>query len=321
MFLHMCVCPQWGCYPSMHCRWYPSMPCSRSPRGWYPSMRCRFPGPHPGGSWEGSGGGGSTGPQSRGKLRRIWPGGLQVHTQGESWRGSGRGQGCLQANIQGVSKPTPRGYLLQRGVSAPGAMWRPPPPPMTATAAIGTHPTGMHSCLSIGLIQIHTDTQWIYLTHKSYIWCLPTERSRKDIEVEGFYCVPKKPNKIVTVIMSTDYFDVDKWVTLGPACNEICYNGHSTPVTTSRFFCTKITDNDVKRFCYNELFVLHISLVESGTRCIFDRISKKKSLIRGHVIFLLWSWDTSHEQRNTFDIIYIIILTHKHDTSNKVLFA
>ena len=22
-----------GCYPSMHCRWYPSMPCSRSPGG------------------------------------------------------------------------------------------------------------------------------------------------------------------------------------------------------------------------------------------------------------------------------------------------
>ena len=21
----------WGCYPSMHCRWYPSIPCSRSP--------------------------------------------------------------------------------------------------------------------------------------------------------------------------------------------------------------------------------------------------------------------------------------------------
>ena len=28
-------CPQGGggCYPSMHCRWYPSMPCSRSPGG------------------------------------------------------------------------------------------------------------------------------------------------------------------------------------------------------------------------------------------------------------------------------------------------
>ena len=33
--LQVCVCPQWGCYPSMHCRWYPSMPCSRSPGGVY----------------------------------------------------------------------------------------------------------------------------------------------------------------------------------------------------------------------------------------------------------------------------------------------
>ena len=66
-----------------------------------------------GGSWEGSGG--STGPQSRGKLRRIWPGGLQVHTQGGSWRGSGRGRGCLQAHIQGVSRPTPRGVPAPEG--------------------------------------------------------------------------------------------------------------------------------------------------------------------------------------------------------------
>ena len=31
-----------GCYPSMHCRWHPSMPCSRSPGGCYPSMHCRW---------------------------------------------------------------------------------------------------------------------------------------------------------------------------------------------------------------------------------------------------------------------------------------
>ena len=50
-------CSQGGVAPSMHCRWYPSMPCSRSRgRGWYPSVPCRFPGPHPGG-----------------KLRGIWP--------------------------------------------------------------------------------------------------------------------------------------------------------------------------------------------------------------------------------------------------------
>ena len=48
---------EWGwCYPSMPCRWYPSMPFSRSRgRGGYPSMPARFPGPQP-----------------RGKLRGIW---------------------------------------------------------------------------------------------------------------------------------------------------------------------------------------------------------------------------------------------------------
>ena len=80
-----------GWYPSMHCRWYPSVPCSRSPGGSYPSMPCRSLGPHPGGklrglAWgvsrptpgrevEGSGLGGSGGPHPRG---------LQAHTWGVS---------------------------------------------------------------------------------------------------------------------------------------------------------------------------------------------------------------------------------------------
>ena len=41
---------------------------------------------------------------------------------------------CLATGLQGGSAP--------RGVSAPGGLWR---PPGTATAAGGTHPTGMHS--------------------------------------------------------------------------------------------------------------------------------------------------------------------------------
>ena len=68
-------------------QWYPSMPCSRSPGGWYSSIPCRFPGPHTGGKFRGSG----------------W-GGLQGHTQGGSWGGSGRGEG-------GVSRPTPKGEV------------------------------------------------------------------------------------------------------------------------------------------------------------------------------------------------------------------
>ena len=68
--LQVCVCPQGGCYLSMYCRWYPSMPCSRSPGGGvcYPSMHCRWypskpcsrspggsPGPHPWGYGPGGG--------------------------------------------------------------------------------------------------------------------------------------------------------------------------------------------------------------------------------------------------------------------------
>ena len=91
-------------------RWYPSMPCSRSPGGWNPSMPCRFPGPHPGG-----------------KFRGIWPGGVSRPTpkgevQGDLVRGG------LQAHTRG---------------SIPACTEADPP---TATAVGGTHPIGMHSC-------------------------------------------------------------------------------------------------------------------------------------------------------------------------------
>ena len=51
---------------------------------WHPRVPCRFPGPHP-----------------VGKLRGIWPGGLQAHNQGGSWRESG----------WGVSRPTTKGEV------------------------------------------------------------------------------------------------------------------------------------------------------------------------------------------------------------------
>ena len=59
MFLHMCVCP------SLHCRWYPSMPCSRSAvGGGIPACLAGFQA-HTQGEVEGSG-----------------QGGLQTHTLG-----------------------------------------------------------------------------------------------------------------------------------------------------------------------------------------------------------------------------------------------
>ena len=48
----------------------------------------------------------------------------------------------LQAHTWGVSRPTPEGVLSQHALRQTL-----PPPNQTATAAGGTHPTGMHSCI------------------------------------------------------------------------------------------------------------------------------------------------------------------------------
>ena len=95
-------------------------------RGWYLSMPCRFPGPHPGGSLGGSGQGVSR-PTPKWKLRGIWPGGLLLG-------------GLLSVGWGAWSQ----GGLLPGGMPGPGGVWS---PPRMATAAGGTHPTGMHSCL------------------------------------------------------------------------------------------------------------------------------------------------------------------------------
>ena len=47
--------------------------------------------------------------------------------------------GCL---VRGGAWPG--GVSAPRGVPAPGGAWWRPPSPRTATAAGGTHPTGMH---------------------------------------------------------------------------------------------------------------------------------------------------------------------------------
>ena len=61
-------------------------------------------------------------------------GGVQAQAQGGL-------QGGVQAQAQGVSRPRPR----PRGVCIP-ACTEADTPQQTATAADGTHPTGMHSC-------------------------------------------------------------------------------------------------------------------------------------------------------------------------------
>ena len=63
---------------------------------------------------------------------------LQVSrpTQGGSWGGSGQGV-VSRPTPREVSRPTPRGVSISACTEAD---------PPTATAADGTHPTGMHSC-------------------------------------------------------------------------------------------------------------------------------------------------------------------------------
>ena len=90
--------------------------------GWYPSMSCRFPGPHPGGKLRGLARRGVSRPTPKGEVEGFGLGGLQAHTQG-------------------VSRPTP-----SMGGCIPACTEADPP---MATAAGGTHPTGMHSCFVI----------------------------------------------------------------------------------------------------------------------------------------------------------------------------
>ena len=97
MFLHVCVCPR-----GMHCRWYPSMPCSRSRGGMVSQHALQVSRPTPRGEVEGSGWGG---------VSRPTPGGVPAPRRG-----------CL---LRGVSRPTlgedacSRGSA-PRGVPAPG---------------------------------------------------------------------------------------------------------------------------------------------------------------------------------------------------------
>ena len=78
-------------------------------------------GPYPGGGEVGGSG---------------WGGGLQAHTRAERVEGSG--QGGRQAQAWGVQDQVWEGCVSQHALRQT--------PQQTATAADGTHPTGMHSC-------------------------------------------------------------------------------------------------------------------------------------------------------------------------------
>ena len=58
--------------------------------------------------------------------------------------------GGSQAQARGVSRPRPGGRVQAQArgcVSQHALRQTPPPPQQTATAADGTHPNGMYSCL------------------------------------------------------------------------------------------------------------------------------------------------------------------------------
>ena len=94
MFLHLSVCPRGG--------------------GWYSNIHCRSPGPHPGGSFEGSGLGGLQAHTWGGGSWGVWPGGVSRPTPGGVSRSTPGG--VSRPTPRGVSRPTPRG-----GVSWPTA--------------------------------------------------------------------------------------------------------------------------------------------------------------------------------------------------------
>ena len=102
----------------------------------YPSMPCRFPGPHPGGAW-GSGWGVSRSTLGGGKLRSL------------AW---------------GVSRPTPGGISMPTPGGCIPACTEADPPRLMATAAGGTHPTGMDFCFISRFV--YSNSGWNILKFK-----------------------------------------------------------------------------------------------------------------------------------------------------------
>ena len=167
-------------YPSMHCRRYPNMPLSRpTPKGEIEGDQVQAhtqggngggsgPGPHPRGKWRGI----RSRPTPKGEMEGDQ---VQAHTQGGNGGGSDPGLppphcmvGCtLPQSRHPPWKQTPPGSRPPQSRHPPGAdtplgtdtPWEQtspgsrhspgadPPLQETTTAADGTHPTGMHSCL------------------------------------------------------------------------------------------------------------------------------------------------------------------------------
>ena len=148
-------------------------------------------------------------------VHRGGGGGLQAHTQGGCWgvwlgeisRPTPR-EGCWGVWPGVVSRPTPRGRL---GVW-PGRVSRPTPsgwilacteadpPQETATASGGTHPTGMHSCLTLfnaTTLWCQYDVIWLegYNMHARWLQVVP----------------PSLPLRSATAMFSWHLFQFGSW--------------------------------------------------------------------------------------------------------------
>ena len=110
-FIGVCVSIRRGCYPNMYCRWYPSMPCRRSPVGWglVSQHAMQVSRPTPKGAvhriWsrptaKGKLRGIWSRPTPKGKLRGIWPGGACFQ------RGACSRWACSSGKV-GVENPPP----------------------------------------------------------------------------------------------------------------------------------------------------------------------------------------------------------------------
>ena len=114
---------------------------------WYPSMACRFPGPHP-----------------SGKLRGIWS---RCTPKGEvegdlAGRGTALGGGVCSGEGCLLGVCLLQGCLLWGEVETPLVM---------ATAAGGTHPTGMHSCCICYPLPLALSMNWCSNTHCGLTLC------------------------------------------------------------------------------------------------------------------------------------------------------
>ena len=149
MFLQVSVCPQVGGAIPACIAGGISMPCSRSPRGVVSQHALQVSRPR--GEVEGDlaegGGGGVSRPTPKGEVEGDLARGFSRPTSKGEVEGDLQAHTCGGLLLGGWSAGGGVCSLGERGAWSQGGLCETPPPPTgTATAAGGTHPSGMHSC-------------------------------------------------------------------------------------------------------------------------------------------------------------------------------